>query len=198
MRSAVTRHFPQIRFRGKEKQLWNPVLKKRYKDLPEERVRLALVDYLHLECGHSLNRLSFESPAGLPGEANRARTDLICYDEHFQPHLLVECKAPEIPLSEKVLHQIARYNQQIEAPFLLITNGSVDLYVDLRSGSPELMTDPPELAQPIQEPERTADYWTERGFIGETSGPFLKSWLPGILTDLYLTDPAPRPYLILR
>jgi hypothetical protein len=37
--------------------------------------------------------------------------------------ILVECKAPEIPINEKVLHQIAQYNATIQAEYLWLSNG---------------------------------------------------------------------------
>jgi hypothetical protein len=37
--------------------------------------------------------------------------------------MLIECKAGEINLDEKVLYQVLRYNISIPANFLVITNG---------------------------------------------------------------------------
>lgn len=189
------RHFPQIRFRDGEKQLWNPVLKKRYKDLPEERVRLALVDYLHLEAGFSYKRISFESPVKLAGDKNTSRTDLICYDEQFRPHLLVECKAPQVALTEAVLHQAARYNAQIQAPFLLITNGKTDLWADLRGASPVVLMEKPEPYRTSRKPSRDISYWSERGFMGSSTEAQLQHTLRILLTGLFEDADRFYPYL---
>ena len=51
------------------------------------------------------------------------RTDLLVNDCNGQPLMLVECKAPEVAISQKVFEQIAIYNLTIQAPYLLVTNG---------------------------------------------------------------------------
>ena len=37
--------------------------------------------------------------------------------------MMVECKAPSVPLSESVLQQVLRYNISIPVPYIIITNG---------------------------------------------------------------------------
>ncbi len=45
-----------------------------------------------------------------------------------QPWLLVECKAPEVLLTQETFEQAARYNIQIQANYILLTNGFQHLY----------------------------------------------------------------------
>ncbi|WP_185864445.1 type I restriction enzyme HsdR N-terminal domain-containing protein [Blattabacterium cuenoti] len=40
-----------------------------------------------------------------------------------QPHILVECKSPTVPINQKVFNQIAIYNKIIQSPYLMISNG---------------------------------------------------------------------------
>ncbi len=54
----------------------------------------------------------------------KKRFDILVYDRTHKPWLMVECKSPEVPLDDKVLHQILRYNQQMQVSFIIITNGS--------------------------------------------------------------------------
>lgn len=54
----------------------------------------------------------------------KKRFDILVYDRNHKPWLMVECKSPEVPLDDKVLHQILRYNQQMQVQFIIITNGS--------------------------------------------------------------------------
>ena len=42
--------------------------------------------------------------------------------------LLVECKAPNIKIDQKSFDQILRYNQVINAKFLMVTNGIIHYY----------------------------------------------------------------------
>jgi hypothetical protein len=46
------------------------------------------------------------------------------YGNNKKVKVLVECKAPEIPINEKVLHQIAQYNSKIQADYLWLSNGN--------------------------------------------------------------------------
>ncbi|WP_341653686.1 type I restriction enzyme HsdR N-terminal domain-containing protein [Blattabacterium cuenoti] len=40
-----------------------------------------------------------------------------------KPHILIECKNPKIPITQKTFDQISIYNKTIKAPFLMISNG---------------------------------------------------------------------------
>ncbi|WP_185861249.1 type I restriction enzyme HsdR N-terminal domain-containing protein [Blattabacterium cuenoti] len=40
-----------------------------------------------------------------------------------RPHIIVECKIPKISITQKTFDQISMYNQSINAPFLMISNG---------------------------------------------------------------------------
>lgn len=177
MQSVAKNHFPQYVFRDGTKLLWNPVLKKSFVDLPEERVRLQIVDYLILEAGFSASRISFESPVNLPRDKSASRTDIICFDKDFNPFLLVECKAPEIALNEKVSVQIARYNQKVEAPFLLITNGLGDLWFDTQLDSVSSLTRIPEKFNALSTVKRDFEYWNKRGFAGNKTHPEARKWV---------------------
>ena len=42
--------------------------------------------------------------------------------------LLIECKAPEVEITQDVFDQIARYNLSAEADWLMLTNGLQHLY----------------------------------------------------------------------
>ena len=60
---------------------------------------------------------------GLKVNGQYKRSDIITYDKTMTPFLLVECKAPSVPLSQAVLDQIATYNLAYQVPYLLISNG---------------------------------------------------------------------------
>ncbi|WP_185878423.1 type I restriction enzyme HsdR N-terminal domain-containing protein [Blattabacterium cuenoti] len=40
-----------------------------------------------------------------------------------KPYILIECKAPNILLTQKTFDQISRYNKKIKAPYLMVSNG---------------------------------------------------------------------------
>lgn len=186
MRSLSLHHFPRITFKDQEKFLWNPILKKAFKNLPEERVRLQLIDYLTEEAAFSKNRLSFETPVNLPRDKAASRTDLICYDSDFKPLLLIECKAPEIKLDGKAAIQISRYNQMVGASTLMISNGVQDYWFTAKGN--ELLQKVPEQFKPINVVDRNYEYWTERGFAGKNSDSEIQPWIKDSCIELYMND----------
>lgn len=177
MKSVARNHFPQYVFRDGSKLLWNPILKKAFVDRPEERVRLQIVEYLILEAGFSPSRMSFESPVNLPRDKSASRTDVICFDKDFQPLLLIECKAPEIKLTEKASIQIARYNQKVDAPCLLITNGLEDFWFLSEQDRIENLSAVPSEFEAKRTPESNFEYWSQRGFAGTKSHPSTRNWI---------------------
>jgi hypothetical protein len=88
---------------------------------PEEWVRQHIIHYLvsHRKYPKSL----FALEKGLKYNQIQKRFDILILDRRGQPFLLVECKAPEITLSQKTAEQIAVYNKTIGAKFLAISNG---------------------------------------------------------------------------
>ena len=51
------------------------------------------------------------------------RTDIVVYNREGKPKIIIECKAPSVPISQGTFDQIARYNLQLESTFLMVTNG---------------------------------------------------------------------------
>jgi len=51
------------------------------------------------------------------------RPDIVLHDKNGKPVMIVECKAPEVKISQDTFDQIARYNSVIKALYLVVTNG---------------------------------------------------------------------------
>lgn len=176
--------------------MWNPVQKKALKNRPEERVRLRVIEYL-LEAGWSKHRISTEEGITSAHE-KKLRTDLICYTHKFEPFLLVECKAGAVKITEKTADQIAHYNHQINAPFLLMTNGRADLwYLFEDEKQPILKYEIPKpFRNSFQPKEKPFSYWAERGFAGKKAAPKLRTWLTDLLNcSLQNSDNPELQYL---
>ncbi len=197
MLSKALSHFPQFRFREGEKRLWNPILKKTFVTRPEEQVRLALIDYLTLETEFSAHRISFESPVKLVGDKSQSRTDIICYDQDFKSLLLVECKAPEIKLDEKAAIQVARYNQKVGAPYILVSNGVLDFWFEIIEGKIRPKVEVPPPFQPNENKTLTRDYsyWQERGFVGGELAPRFRNFATSACKELFTDAYQPIKYL---
>lgn len=166
MKSVVRFHFPQVIFEKQHKKLFNPVLKKRFKNRPEERVRLKWVEYLLHETDWNRNRISFESPITVRQTENVLRADLILYSEELKPNILVECKSDKVALTDKAGEQIARYNIDLQAPYLILTNGVVDLSYEIsKEGVKQTQQLFPGQGKLF---ERDSNYWSKRGFSSMT------------------------------
>ena len=88
---------------------------------PEEWVRQHIIHYLIHQLATPVGLISSE--AGIKVNALDRRCDIMVYGNDKKIKVLVECKAPEIPINEKVLHQIAQYNSKIQADYLWLSNG---------------------------------------------------------------------------
>ncbi len=97
-------------------------LRKKYVVLtPEEWVRQHIVQYLIQEKKYPSSLIAIE--IGLKYNQLQKRADVLVYDRQGTPFLLVECKAPEVKITQDVFHQIAVYNMSFKVKYLLVTNG---------------------------------------------------------------------------
>lgn len=189
MSSIVEHTYPQVRWKGRTKKLWNPIHKKTLKNLPEERIRLRVIEYL-VQAGWSRNRISTEEAIGEIGDTSM-RTDIICYNRQFDPQLLVECKAEHIAISAKTAEQVARYNQKVGAPHLLMTNGVSDYWYKIEKGTHKVIEKkeaPDFLDREREIPIYNFEYWKSRGFAGEKASPGLRKWFDNILPTFWFPD----------
>ena len=51
------------------------------------------------------------------------RADSVLYDNELRPRMIIEYKAPTIPLSQKVFDQITVYNMLLHVDYLIVSNG---------------------------------------------------------------------------
>ena len=112
----------KIELREGKPHIWDIIRRKWLVLQKEEYVRQLLIHYLIEAKGYPKGLMAVEKEVRYLD--SRRRFDVVVYDKHGQPWMLCECKSPDVPFSDAVLHQIARYNQEMQAPFLLITNGS--------------------------------------------------------------------------
>ena len=88
---------------------------------PEEWVRQHFLHYLINELQYPKSLISIER--GTSYNKLHKRTDLCIYDNMGLPHMLIECKAAAVPITQDVVKQVSVYNQTIKARFVVITNG---------------------------------------------------------------------------
>ncbi|MCB0593559.1 MAG: type I restriction enzyme HsdR N-terminal domain-containing protein [Lewinellaceae bacterium] len=104
-----------------KRYIYDPIRKKWLVLQPEELVRQLVIHYLLEEKQYNLNRLSLER--GFKYNKRNKRFDLLAYDKKVNPFLLVECKAPQVPVTQDAFEQAAWYNMEWKVQYLLVTNG---------------------------------------------------------------------------
>ncbi|MAD97344.1 MAG: restriction endonuclease subunit R [Flavobacteriaceae bacterium] len=97
-------------------------LRKKYVVLtPEEWVRQHFVHYLLESKKYPISLIAIEKQLTLNGL--KKRFDILIFSPSGAPHIIVECKAPEVAISQATFDQIAQYNMTLQAEFLIVTNG---------------------------------------------------------------------------
>src|SRR5690625_5180008 len=156
-------YYPEFILDGNQKWLFNPILKRRFKNLPEERIRLQWVDYLLENKLWQRRRIGFETPVKSADPESVLSADLVLYDQEFRPEILIECKAEAITLTEATAVQAASYNRELSAKKIIMTIG----YQDQKFERDQEGANPTSSVFPFRETvhsSSTADYWQRRGF----------------------------------
>jgi len=96
---------------------------------PEEWVRQNFVHYLVNELSFPGSRISIEM--FLKDGTNIRRCDAVVFDRKLNPQVIVECKKPEIKISQKTFNQIGRYNISLKVKYLIVTNGLSHYFCEL-------------------------------------------------------------------
>jgi len=88
---------------------------------PEELVRQLVICYLLQERNYNRNRIAIEKKLEVNGMTKRC--DILVFQKDLTPWLLIECKAPQVALSEATFRQVAVYNMPLHVQYLMVTNG---------------------------------------------------------------------------
>ena len=116
---------PPYQIRVKEthgrKQIFD-ILRRKYVALtPEEWVRQHFIHYLIEHKNYPASLLANEVSLQI-GE-KRMRADSVLYDNQLHPRIIIEYKAPNITLTQKVFDQITVYNLLLHVDYLIVSNG---------------------------------------------------------------------------
>jgi len=98
------------------------ILRRKYVALtPEEWVRQHFVHFLIEHKGYPSSLLANEVSLKIGDKSLRA--DTVLYDRNLQPRMIIEYKAPSIPLTTHVLNQVGNYNRLLHVDYVIISNG---------------------------------------------------------------------------
>jgi hypothetical protein len=118
-------NFPTYSFRFKNSEnkvaIFDEIRKKFVILTPEEWVRQHVVRYLLEEKKYSKSYINVEKMITINGMTKRY--DIVVFHPDGSIFVLIECKAPEVNITQNVFDQIARYNMVLHANYLMVTNG---------------------------------------------------------------------------
>jgi len=126
-------NFPTYSFRFKNSEnkllIFDGIRKKFVVLQPEEWVRQHCVQYLiqHKKYPQSLINVEKE----LKINTLKKRYDIVVFNPDGSIYLIVECKAPTLQINQETFDQIARYNLELNATYLMVTNGINHYYCQM-------------------------------------------------------------------
>ena len=112
---------PSVKIEGGKEYIFCLARKKWMFITPEEWVRQNVLLYLTEVLKYPASLIAVEKQLQL-GELNK-RFDIVVYKNEV-PFVLIECKEMNVPIGQKTLDQVMRYNINLQAAYFIITNGT--------------------------------------------------------------------------
>ena len=126
-------NFPRFdfRFKNTEKgiQIFDIIRKKFVVLQPEEWVRQHVLHHLISIKKYPKSLINVEKQLVL-GNLTK-RYDVVVFNTDGSIEVLVECKAPKIVIDQKTFDQIAQYNGNLNANYLMVSNGLHHYYCQM-------------------------------------------------------------------
>ncbi len=144
-------NFPEYKFRFKSSEnnvrIFDCIRKKFVVLQPEEWVRQHVVNYLLQEKKYPKSLVNVEKQLVINNL--KKRYDIVVFNSDGSINILIECKAPEINIDQTTFDQIARYNLELKANYLMVTNGLDHFYckMDFTSEKYTFLRDIPDFSR---------------------------------------------------
>lgn len=110
-----------IKRKGEKLIILDPQRKRFVTLTPEEWVRQNFIQFLIVEKKYPAALIAVESQLEINGM--KKRCDAIIYNRNATPIIIVEFKAPTIPISQATFDQAAVYNSKLNIQYFIISNG---------------------------------------------------------------------------
>ena len=144
-------NFPKYNFRFKNnenKTLIFDIIRKKFVILtPEEWVRQHTLHFLITEKKYPVSYINVEKQLLLNDTVKRY--DIVTFKNDGDVEIIIECKAPSIPINQVTFDQIARYNLALNSNLLMVTNGLTHYFckMDVKNKKYLFLRDLPEYNQ---------------------------------------------------
>lgn len=121
------------------REVFDPVRRRWVALTPEEWVRQQTIRILYDNYDYPLELMQVEGTIAVNGQSRRC--DIVVYSTEGTPLMIVECKEPNVKITQRVCDQACRYNTVLHVPYLLLTNGHniIVLHVDFDTGKLTLL-----------------------------------------------------------
>lgn len=127
--------FPEYEYKISQKDgklfIFDSIAKKHRNLTAEEWVRQHCLNYLTKYLLYPTTNIQIEK--GIKINSLQRRVDIQVYDSKGNILIIIECKAPHIPMDENTLKQISQYQKKKIAPYLALTNGLENLIFQIDS-----------------------------------------------------------------
>lgn len=114
---------------------------------PEEWVRQNFVHFLIEKKGYSSTLMANEVALELNGTKRRCDTVVYTLGDNgeLKPRMIIEYKAPDVEITQRVFNQITRYNMVLQVEYLVVSNGMKHFCcrVDIEKGEYVFLEDIP-------------------------------------------------------
>ncbi len=111
----------RVKSTEKGRLIFDPVRKKFVQLQPEEWVRQHIIHWLVNHKKIPLSLINVEKQLIIAGTTKRY--DIVVFQPDASIEVIIECKAPYIPIDQAVFDQIARYNLAAQSKYLMVSNG---------------------------------------------------------------------------
>ncbi|MDT0607696.1 type I restriction enzyme HsdR N-terminal domain-containing protein [Croceitalea rosinachiae] len=126
-------NFPTYHFRLKNTEnstyIFDVIRKKFVVLQPEEWVRQHVLCFLMETKGYPKSLINVEKQIIINGL--RKRYDIIIFNKYGEIDILIECKAPDVDITQKAFDQIAIYNLKVNAKYIMVSNGINHYYCQI-------------------------------------------------------------------
>ncbi|MBN1184766.1 MAG: type I restriction enzyme HsdR N-terminal domain-containing protein [Bacteroidales bacterium] len=111
----------KVKSESKKKFIFDEIRKKWIVLSPEEWVRQNFLHYLIQYKKYPASLLAVEYTLTINKQS--IRSDIVAFSSNRNPILIVECKAPDVKITQTTFDQIAVYNMVLHVDYLVLTNG---------------------------------------------------------------------------
>lgn len=135
-------HLPEFDIEVDNGKVFCLVRKKWLVLTPEEWVRQHFIHLLISTLNYPRGMMKLEH--AISYFKNQKRSDITVLDRENGIFLLVECKAPNVAIDQKVVNQVAAYNKVLNAEYMAVSNGLKHfIWKRTDNGMEQIQTFPP-------------------------------------------------------